>query len=287
MQILVLCSMLLSMSQVENWLGLESGGLKDIVVGATVNFLIAVLIVVVGFWFAKFLTKTFIRILEARKTEESLVTFLGSLLGIVIRVLVIISAITQLGVEMTSFVALLGAAGLAVGMAFSGTLSNFAGGIMILLFKPFKVGDFIQVGDDEGIVKEILIFNTILTTMDNKTIILPNGPVANGTIVNYTMAKKRRITWQIGIAYGDKLPVAKETLLKFVVEEKRILKDPEPFVGLGELGNSAVIIHLKAWVDVDDYWPVFYDINERIYEEFGKVGLNIPFPQMDVHIKNK
>jgi len=187
---------------------------------------------------------------------------------------------------MTSFVALLGAAGLAIGMAFSGTLSNFAGGVMILFFKPFKIGDFINVQGEEGFVDQILIFNTILKTFDNKVIILANGAVANNTIVNYTKADKRRVDWHLGIAYGDDLKVAKEVLFKFIKEEKRILQDPIPFVGVGELGDSSVNLVVKAWVSTDDYWDVFYALNERVYNEFGDAGLHIPFPQMDVHVKN-
>lgn len=275
------------MEKIEEFLGMDVGGLKDALVNMGISLLVAILILVIGFWLAKVLSRGIERLLTARKTDAGLITFLKSLTSIGIKVLVLISAVTQLGVEMTSFVALLGAAGLAVGMAFSGTLSNFAGGVMILFFKPFKVGDFVNLGGEEGIVKEIQIFNTILTTTDNKTIIMPNGPVSNGTIVNYTMADKRRVDWSFGIAYGDDLLKAKELLTKFIQEDKRILKDPEYFVGLGELADSSVNITVRGWVKTDDYWNVFFDMNERVYLEFGSEGLNIPFPQMDVHLVNK
>lgn len=252
-----------------------------------IKLLIAIAVLVIGFWLANILSRTIKRGLKRSNTDPGLVTFLASLTGFILKILVVITAVTQLGVEMTSFVAIMGAAGLAIGMAFSGTLSNFAGGIMILLFKPFKVGDFVNMQDVDGFVKEIQIFNTILTTTDNKVIILPNGPVANNTIINFTKADKRRVDWVFGISYGDDLQLAKGLLLKFVQEDQRILKDPEVFIGLGDLAESSVNITVRAWAGTDDYWPVFFDLNERVYNEFSKAGLRIPFPQMDVHINQK
>lgn len=252
-----------------------------------IKLLIAIAVLVIGFWLANILSRTIKRGLKRSNTDPGLVTFLASLTGFILKILVVITAVTQLGVEMTSFVAIMGAAGIAIGMAFSGTLSNFAGGIMILLFKPFKVGDFVNMQDVDGFVKEIQIFNTILTTTDNKVIILPNGPVANNTIINFTKADKRRVDWVFGISYGDDLQLAKGLLLKFVQEDQRILKDPEVFIGLGDLAESSVNITVRAWAGTDDYWPVFFDLNERVYNEFSKAGLRIPFPQMDVHINQK
>lgn len=274
------------MKQIEEFLGMDVGGLKDALVDIGISLIVALLIVIIGFWLARVLSRGLERLLKARKTDPGLITFLRSLTAIGIKILVLISAVTQLGVEMTSFVALLGAAGLAIGMAFSGTLSNFAGGVMILFFKPFKVGDYVNLGGEEGVVQEIQIFNTILTTVDNKTIIMPNGPVANGTIINYTKADKRRVDWSFGIAYGDDLKQAKDLLNTFIAEDNRIMKDPESFVGLGELADSSVNITVRAWVKTEDYWPVFFDMNERVYTEFDKVGLNIPFPQLDVNLVN-
>lgn len=273
------------MKEIESFLGMETGGLKNALVDLGISIAIAILVLVVGFWLAKVISKGLERLLKARKTDLGLVTFLRSMSSIGIKILVIITAITQLGVEMTSFVAILGAAGLAIGMAFSGTLSNFAGGVMILFFKPFKVGDFVDLSGEEGTVKEIQIFNTILSTVDNKIIILPNGPVANGTIINYTMADKRRVDWVFGIGYGDKLKTAKELISTFIEEDSRILKDPVPFIGLGELGDSSVNLTVRAWVKTEDYWDVFFAMNERVYNEFEGAGLNIPFPQMDIHIQ--
>lgn len=275
------------MKEIDKWFGLDEGTIAGIAAEIGIRLAVALIIYIVGFWLARQLSKGFRKILERRETDESLTTFLTSLTSIGLKVLVIISVITQLGVEMTSFVALLGAAGLAIGMAFSGTLSNFAGGVIILLLKPFKVGDYIETQGEEGIVKEIQIFNTVLTTLDNKIIILANGAVANDTIINFTKAKKRRVDWSFGIAYGDDLKVAKDLLTKFIKEDSRVLQDDENFVGLGELGDSSVNITVRAWVKVEDYWPVFFDMNERVYTEFEAAGLSIPFPQMDVHLQKE
>ncbi len=275
------------MERIEEFLGLKSGELTDMLVSIGIRLLITIVVLVLGFWLARILSKALKRVLERGKTELGLTTFLTSLTSIGLKVLVIITAITQLGVEMTSFVALLGAAGLAIGMAFSGTLSNFAGGVMILFFKPFKVGDYIAAAGVEGKVKEILIFNTVLNTVDNKVVILANGEVANSTIVNYTKEAKRRVDWVFGIGYGEQLKAAKELLARFIEDDPRILNDPEPFVGLGELGDSSVNLTVRAWVETDDYWDVFFDMNERVYNEFAEAGLSIPYPQMDIHIQKE
>lgn len=249
------------------------------------KMVIAILLVIVGFKLSNFLANRVIpKILAKRQAEESLVTFLTSLVKISLKILTVITAMTHLGLEMTSFVALLGAAGIGIGMAFSGTLSNFAGGVIILLIKPFKIGDYIKTQGEEGTVRKILIFNTVLTTIDNKTIYLANGAVANNSIVNYTQQSLRRIDFVFGIAYGDDLKKAKATLKKFSNEDDRILKKPEVYIGLAELADSSVNIKMMVWVKTEDYWDVFYDINGRVYEEFGSEGLNFPYPQMDVHI---
>lgn len=249
---------------------------------------IALVILIVGFWLAKRMSKGVKKLLERRKTDPSLITFLSSLTGVGLKILVIVSAISQLGVEMTSFVAILGAAGLAIGMAFSGTLSNLAGGVMILFFKPYKVGDLVSMQGETGVVKDILIFNTILTTPDNQTIIVANGAAANGNITNYTKDSDiRTVVWTFGIAYGDDLKVAKELIQKFFDEDKRILDDQEKVIVLGSLGDSSVNLDCRVWVKNDDYFDVLFDINERVYNEFGDAGLSIPFPQMDVHIQKE
>ena len=275
------------MEKIELWLGIEGGSIFKAVAGFGIKIGIAIAVLLIGFWFANIISNTIVRLLNKRQTEPSLTSFLSSLIKVSIKVLVVVTAVMQLGIEMTSFVAILGATGLAIGMAFSGTLSNFAGGVMILFFKPFKVGDFVAVQGEQGFVDEVLIFNTILKTTDNKIIILANGAVANGTIINYTKAENRRVDWSFGISYGDDLNVAKELLQKFIEEDKRILKDPEHFIGVGMLDNSSVNITVRGWVNTDHYWEVFFAMNERVYNEFGKAGLTIPFPQMDVHVKNQ
>ena len=275
------------MNKIETMFGMKAGELSDMLLSIGAKLAIAVAVVVIGFWLASKLSKTVKKVLTKKDTDPSLVGFLSSLTGTGLKILVLVTAITQLGVEMTSFIAILGAAGFAIGMAFSGTLSNFAGGVMILFFKPFKIGDYVNMQGEEGVVKEVLIFNTLLSTLDNKIIILANGAVANGTIVNFTKAENRRVDWSFGIAYGDDLKVAKELLSKFIAEDDRILKTPAPFVGLGELGDSSVNITTRAWVNHSDYWDVHFDMNERVYTEFAAAGLSIPFPQMDVHIQKE
>ncbi len=250
------------------------------------KLLIAIAILVVGMMIVKKLTKITNKVLRKKEFDESLTTFLSSMVGITLKILVIITALGQLGVEMTSFIALIGAAGLAIGMAFSGTLGNFAGGVMILIFKPYKVDDYILAQGEEGFVKEIQIFNTILLTLDNKTVIVPNGAMANGNMVNFTMQEKRRVDFTVGIAYGDDYEKAKSTLEKFINEDDKILKDEPNFIGLVELADSSVNLTLRVWCKTEDYWDVYFKMNERIYKEFEQVGLNIPFPQLDVHIQN-
>ena len=275
------------MKELEKMLGMNTGSLSALLIDVGIRIAITLAILIIGFWIAKVLSKAIVKVLKKRGADDSLVSFIRSLTSIGLKVLVLITAMSELGVEMTSFVAILGAAGLSIGLAFSGTLSNFAGGVMILLFKPFKVGDYVNMQGEEGTVKEILIFNTILTTLDNKIIILANGAVANGTVTNFTKAEKRRVDWVFGIAYGDDLKVAKVLLDKFISEDERILKEGANFIGVGELGDSSVNITVRAWVKTEDYWNVFFAMNERVYNEFGNAGLSIPFPQMDVHMQKE
>lgn len=270
----------------KSFLGIQDTDINHFFVKIGTNILLCVAILVIGFWVVKMVIKGVKKILRKSKTDESLVTFLSSLLTMVLKVLVVISAITQLGVEMTSFVTILGAAGLAVGLAFSGTLSNFAGGVMILIFKPFKVGDTIITQGEQGVVKEIQIFNTYLHTSDNKVVILPNGPVANGNITNFTKAEKRRVEWIFGVSYGDDIKVARDLLTKFIKEEKRILKDPAPFIGVESLTNTSVDISVKVWANTEDYWDIYYQINERVYREFELAGLHFPHSNVQISAEN-
>ena len=248
------------------------------------KLLIAIAILVIGLMITKRISKIMEKLLKKKEFDESLRTFLTSMVAISLKIMVVITALGMLGLEMTSFIALLGAAGLAIGMAFSGTLGNFAGGIMILIFRPYKVGDYISAQGEEGLVKEIQIFNTILLTLDNKTIIVPNGAMANGNMTNFTFQETRRVDFVVGIAYGDDYDKAKSVLEGFIAEDSKILKDPSAFIGLGELADSSVNITLRVWCKTEDYWDVFFKMNERIYKEFDGHGLSIPYPQMDVHV---
>lgn len=244
----------------------------------------AILVWVIGSMLIKKIITIFNRSLDKQNTDASLKPFLRSLVGMLLKVMLAISVLGMLGVEMTSFIALLGAVGLAIGMALSGTLQNFAGGVMILIFKPFKVGDFIDAQGHKGVVKEIQIFNTILTDLDNKTIILPNGSLSTSSMVNYSTQPVRRVDFNFGIGYGDSVEKAREILNVLIKNDQRILDDPEHFIGVGSLGDSSVNLTVRVWAKGEDYWGIFFDMNENVYNAFNKEGINIPFPQMDVHL---
>jgi small conductance mechanosensitive channel len=196
--------------------------------------------------------------------------------------------ISVLGIDTSSFVALFASAGVAVGMALSGTLQNFAGGVMILLFRPFKVGDFIEAQGVSGAVKEIQIFNTVLTTGDNKVVLLPNGPVSTGIITNYSRESLRRVDFTFSIAYGDDFEKAKKVVLDIVSKDKRVLTAPaEPFVELGALSTSSIDLKVRLWCKQEDYWGVYFDLNKTVYEVFPKEGLNFPYQTLTLHVENK
>ena len=250
-----------------------------------IKILISIAILIIGHWVIKLLKKIIKGALERHKVEISLALFLNNLCSILLNFILIIAIISVLGVDTSSLVALLASAGLAIGMALSGTLQNFAGGVMIMLFKPFKVGDFIEAQGQQGTVKEIQIFNTIILTLDNKTIYIPNGNLATGILTNYSKQGTRRVDWVFSIAYGDDYDKAKALIIKLFAEDERILKEPAVFVELTKLNSSSVDLVARAWVKSEDYWGVFFSMNEKVYKNFPKEGLNIPFPQMDVHVK--
>ena len=247
----------------------------------------AIVVWILGSWIIKGITKGFGSILEKGNIDQSLKPFLKGIIGALLKVMLIISVLGMLGVEMTSFIALLGAVGLAVGMALSGTLQNFAGGVMLLIFKPFKVGDLIDAQGYLGSVSEIQIFNTILKTPDNKTIIIPNAGLSNAAMINYSTEKRRRVDWTIGIGYGDDIVKAEEVIRGLCNQDSRILKKPAVFVAVSELADSSVNFTVRAWVKAEDYWGVFFDMNKNVYQVFDQEGLNIPYPQMDVHVHKK
>ena len=244
----------------------------------------AVLALIIGLYIVKMITASVDRVMEKKELDPSLRPFLKSLLGTLLKILVVVSVLGMVGIQMTSFIAILGAAGLAVGLALSGTLQNFAGGVMILIFKPFKVGDVIEAQGFTGTVNAIQIFNTILKTPDNKTVIIPNGGLSTSSMVNYSTEPTRRVDWTFGIAYGDDIDKAKEVLSGLLSANEKVLKDPEPFIEIGELADSSVNFTVRAWVNAADYWVVHFYMLENVYRKFGEAGLNIPFPQMDIHL---
>lgn len=261
----------------------ESG--SEYVTKYGLSLIAAILVWIIGGFIIGLINKGFAKMLNKSKTDESLQPFLKSLVGAILKVVLVITVLSTLGVEMTSFVAILGAAGLAVGMALSGTLQNFAGGVMILIFKPFKVGDVIEAQGYTGGVKEIQIFNTILKTPDNKTIIIPNGGLSTSSMVNYSTEAQRRVDFTIGIGYGDSIEDAKAVILEIFKNDSRILDNPAaPFVEVSELADSSVNFAARVWVNAADYWGVYFDTNAAVYNEFNKAGINIPYPQMDVHV---
>lgn len=245
----------------------------------------AIVVLIVGFWIVKVFVRQMVRLMKKRNVDAGLVSFSRSLLSVLLKIMIVISVMGMVGVEMTSFIAVLGAAGLAVGLAFQGTLSNFAGGVIILLFKPFKVGEFIDGQGHAGTVREIQIFNTVLTTPDNKVVFIPNGGLATGSLTNFSRQETRRVDWKIGVAYGVDYKKVRKIILNIVNADSRVIKDPEVFIGLGEMADSSVNIVVRAWTKTSDYWGVNFDVNEKIYETFNEEGIEIPFPQMDVHIK--
>jgi len=246
----------------------------------------AILVLIVGSWVIKVLSSGFGKMLDKRNVNASLTPFLKSLVSITLKVLLVVSVLGMVGIQMTSFIAILGAAGLAVGMALSGTLQNFAGGVIILIFKPFKVGDYITAQGHSGTVNEIQIFNTILKTPDNKTIIVPNAELSNSSLTNFSKEERRRVDWTVAVAYGDDLNKVKAVLKQLADNDERILKDPAVFIVVSSLGDSSVIFSMRAWVKASDFWSVFFEMNENIYKTFAKEGVNIPLPQMDVHLRN-
>jgi small conductance mechanosensitive channel len=258
--------------------------IKDMIMNYGMKIVYSVAVLIIGLWVIKMIMKGFNKMMFKRHIDASLIPFLTSLANILLKTLLVITVLSMLGIEMTSFIAILGAAGLAVGLALSGTLQNLAGGVMILIFRPFGVGDLIEAQGYTGVVKEIQIFVTILTTPDNKTIIIPNGPISNGSLINYSTQETRRVDWTYGIGYGDKVEDAQKILMDLMNADERIIKDPLPFVGVSELADSSVNLATRAWVKPEDYWGVFFDMNQKVYNEFNAKGINIPFPQMDVHM---
>ena len=250
------------------------------------KLLLAILTLFIGLWIIKLLNKLLNRALEKANVELSLRKFLSSLTGILLKILLLISVASMVGIATTSFVAIIGAAGLAVGLALQGSLANFAGGVLILLFKPYKVGDYIEAQGYAGSVHSIQIFNTILKTPDNKTIIIPNGAISGGSITNYSVEATRRVDMVFGIGYDDDINKAKMILNRIITSDTRILKEPASMVVLSELADSSVNFTVRVWCNSADYWGIYFDMHERVKTEFDREGISIPYPQRDVHLHN-
>ncbi len=248
------------------------------------KILLALLTLIIGLWIIRWLVAGFDKALKAAKVEETLTIFLEKLVGTIFKVLLLISVAAMIGIETTSFIAIFGAAGLAVGLALQGSLSNFAGGVLILLFKPFKVGDFVEVQGYSGTVREIQIFNTILHTGDRKTVIIPNGPISNGSIVNYSLSPTRRVDMVFGIGYNDDLKKARDLLQRLVDEDERILREEDNQIVLSELAASSVNFTVRIFVKSADYWSVYFDMQQKVKLAFDEEGISIPYPQQDVHL---
>lgn len=247
------------------------------------NFIIAVIIFIVGKYVAKILTSLFKKFLDKSNVNETLKVFLGNIIYGLLLIVVVLSALNQLGIQTTSFVAILGAIGLAVGLAFQGTLSNISAGVMIVIFRPINIGDFVEAGGVAGTIEEINLFNTVFKTPDNKVIIVSNSNIIGGNIINYSKKDTRRVDFVFGIGYDDDLKLAKNTLFEIVNDDKRVLQDPEPFVAVKELGDSSVNFVVRVWVKSEDYWGVHFDTIEKVKLTFDKKGISIPYPQMDIH----
>ena len=251
-----------------------------------IKIVIALAIYFLGRWIVRRVVRLIDVAMERRKVDISLRSFMRNTVRVVFSLILVLIVVQTLGVNVTSLIAVFSAATLAIGMALSGTAQNFAGGVMILMMKPYRVGDYISAQGQSGTVREIKLFSTVITTTDNQTIYIPNNAIATAIIDNYTTAEQRRVDWTLGISYGDDVDVARETILAMLAADARILRETAPVVRVAALADSSVNLTVRAWVANADYWDVFFEYNERFYKELPKAGINFPFPQMDVHVKN-
>ena len=247
------------------------------------SILVAIIIYVVGRFIIRMVNKIVAKVLVKRNVDLTIQSFVKSFVNVLLTTLLIVAVVNALGVDTTSFAALLASVGLAAGMALSGNLQNLAGGILLLLFRPFRVGDYITAQGESGTVKEIQILHTIIVTVDNRDVILPNGALSSGNMTNFSKEPLRRVDLTIGVEYGQDIDRVREVLQKLFAADTRILQEPAPFVALGALSSSSVDIAIRLWVKSEDYWGVFFDTNEAIYKTFNKEGINFPFPQLTVH----
>lgn len=259
-------------------------GLYALAMAYLPRFVLAVVTLLVGVWLVKKVVSGFRSSARRRNLDPSLVPFLATIINIALYVMLIVSVASMVGIATTSFIAVLGAAGLAIGLALQGSLANFAGGVLILTLKPFKVGDVIQAQGEFAAVSEIQIFHTVLKTYDNKTVILPNGPMFNDKIINYSTEPTRKVEWIFGIGYDDDIDKAREIIGRTIYSDDRVLDRDEPFIRLAELADSSVNFRVRALVKGEDYWDVLFDMTERVKKAFDREGISIPYPQRDVHL---
>jgi small conductance mechanosensitive channel len=256
----------------------------EMAIGYVPSLLLAIVVLVVGLWIVNRLVRAMGKGFERSKTEPTLASFLQNVVSILLKVLVVISAAGMVGIQTTSFIAVLGAAGLAVGLALQGSLANFAGGVLVLMFRPYRVGDYIEAQGVGGTVKEIQILHTVITTPDNKRIIVPNGAISNGVITNYSAEPMRRVDFVFGISYGDDIGKAREVIKSQIVADERVLADPEPQIVVSNLGDNSVDITVRVWANAADYWGIKFGLTEQVKNAFDQADITIPFPQRDVHL---
>ncbi|MBR4052858.1 MAG: mechanosensitive ion channel [Alistipes sp.] len=252
-----------------------------------VKILIALVFYFVGRWLIRRILRLLDRMFERKKVDISIRPFIRNTASVVMILVLVLVVVQTLGVNVTSLIAIFSAATLAIGMALSGTAQNFAGGVMILAVKPYRVGDYITAQGQSGTVQEIKLFSTVITTVDNQTIYIPNNVIATGIIDNYSTATTRRTDWSLALSYGDDVEVARRVILEMLSADERILKEPAPVVWLNALEDSCIRLTVRAWVKNSDLWEVFFEYNERFYKELPKAGLRFPFPQLDIHVKNE
>ncbi|MBA6291833.1 mechanosensitive ion channel [Colwellia sp. MB3u-70] len=260
---------------------------QPLLIDFAIKLIVAIAIIVVGKFIAKMVRQGVIKVMRHKGMDEAIISFISSLLYGMLFFIIIVAAISHLGFNTTSLVAIVGAAGLAIGLALQGSLSNFASGVLLIVFKPFKSGDFIEVAGVAGMVEQILIFSTQLRTGDNKTVIIPNGAITSGTITNYSTKATRRIDLIIGVSYEADLAKTKALLLAIASADERVLKDQTVTVGVSALADSSVNFVVRPWVNSADYWPTYYDLLEKIKTELDNAGIEIPFPQLSIHMNKE
>lgn len=268
-------------TEAQTWLVNNQG----LLIEYAVNIAAALLTLLVGYIAANLLSGGVVKVMHTRKLDTTVTHFVGSILKYTILVFVVIAALGRVGVQTASFVAIIGAAGLAIGLALQGSLSNFAAGFLLIIFRPIKSGEFIEVAGTAGVVQSVQLFTTTLTSGDNKMVVVPNSAILNGTIVNYSRMDTRRVDMTFGIGYGSDLRKAKQILERLVSEEPRILKDPEVTIAVAALADSSVNIVVRPWVKTADYWGVWFDFHEKVKLAFDAEGVEIPFPQMVMHMQ--